>query len=71
MPKPEPIVTLRIDGRIIKADCPICGDPLGLGNEVSSLEEQERKMLEAFSRHVNQRHSGETCVNLRISHAAP
>jgi hypothetical protein len=58
MQEPEPILTLRIDGHITQANCPMCGDPLGLGNEVGSPEEQELKMLEAFSRHVNKRHSG-------------
>ena len=57
MPKSEPILTLRIDGRIIKANCPICGDPLGIGDEVGSQEDQELKMLAAFERHLRKRHS--------------
>ena len=56
MPKPEPFLARRIDGRIIEANCPICGDPLGLGNEIGSPQEQELKMQAAFDRHMNNRH---------------
>ena len=59
MPKAAPVVTLRVNGKIVKAICPKCRDPLALGDEVSSAKDQEAKLQEVFSRHFNARHRGE------------
>ena len=41
MPKPEPIVTMMIDQRILFAKCSECDEPLDLSVTVGSAEEQE------------------------------
>jgi hypothetical protein len=53
---PTPFVTLMIDGKIISAECSLCGDRLGMVQGIGAPEEQEAKMLEAFDRHVRLRH---------------
>jgi hypothetical protein len=56
MPRPAPLVTLRLNGKIVEAICSLCREPLALGNQVGSAEEQEAKMQEAFARHLFARH---------------
>lgn len=56
MPQPTPLVTLRLEGKVVEAICSLCRDPLALGNQIGSAEEQELKLKEAFARHVFQRH---------------
>jgi hypothetical protein len=52
----KPVVTLTIDGRVIRADCPICHDPLPMVGEVGSVQEQEQKMQTAFYWHMRRKH---------------
>ena len=56
MPKPEPIVTLMIDQRIVYAKCSECDEPLELGVTVESAEEQESKLHAAFGEHMTAKH---------------
>jgi hypothetical protein len=57
MQKPECRAWLRIDGRILEAECSICGDILFRPNETSTVETQDEEVREAMSRHVKTRHS--------------
>ena len=52
----KPLPTRIIDDRIMAAECPLCHEALGLGDEVGSPREQEIKMEDAFGRHMNKRH---------------
>ena len=52
----QPIVFIRIDGKVIQAECPICLDALGMGDAVGTAEEQEQKMNDAFERHKQHKH---------------
>jgi len=56
VPKPEPIVTLIIDQRIVYAKCSECGEPLELGVTVGSAKEQESKLQAAFGKHMDAKH---------------
>jgi hypothetical protein len=40
----------------VEAVCSQCREPLALGNQIGSAEEQEAKMQETFSRHMFARH---------------
>jgi len=57
MPKPEAIITMKINGRIIEAECSLCHDRLYMDAGEASLQEQESKLHDALSRHARQRHS--------------
>jgi len=57
MPKPEAIVTLKINNRIVEAECSLCHDRLFVDGGETSIEEQEAKLREAMNRHARQRHS--------------
>ena len=59
MVKPEPVVTMLVDGRITEAECPLCHDPLPLENDVGSPKEQAMKLEGAFGRHMNKHHRKE------------
>lgn len=52
-----PIPTGLIDGRITAAKCSECGQPLDLGHDVGSREEQKEKMQRAFAKHRNAKHA--------------
>ena len=54
-----PVVTLRINGRIVEAICPKCHDPLPVGKDAESAEDQEDELEEAFRRHLNAKHPNE------------
>ena len=53
----EPIVILRVNDCIVSAECSACHDLLGLEGSIGTPEEQERKMKEAFERHVSRHHN--------------
>jgi hypothetical protein len=57
MPKPEAIVTLMIDRRIVQAECSICHDVILARGRVGSIEDQEAELRDAINRHARQRHS--------------
>jgi hypothetical protein len=59
--KYEPIVTMKIDNRIVEAECS-CGDRLPIPNEVGSAKEQEMTLMAAFGRHMNQKYRQEDTV---------
>ena len=61
-PELRPIVTMTMNDRIRRAECSACGEPLGLGDEVGSPEEQRLKVQVAFDRHVSLRHRHEDAV---------
>jgi len=53
---PKPVAMLTIDGRVRRAMCSACKEPLPLGDEVGSIDDQKLKMEEAFRRHMRFRH---------------
>ena len=55
MPKPDPVVSLVVNGRILKAYCPLCGQDLGL-EKSAALEEQQVMVQAAFDRHLIRYH---------------
>jgi len=57
MPKPEAIVTLMIDRRIVEAVCSICHDVILGRGRTGSIEEQEAELRDAINRHAKQWHS--------------
>ena len=56
VPKPEPVVTLMIDRRILFAKCSECDEPLDLSVTVGSAEDQELKLHAAFEKHMDAKH---------------
>lgn len=55
----HPIVTAIIRGGPVKAKCSLCREELKLGSMIGDPLEQERKLREAFSLHVQERHKAE------------
>jgi len=57
MPKPEAIITLKINHRIIEAECSLCRDRIFVDEGDASLPEQESELRDAINRHARLRHS--------------
>jgi hypothetical protein len=57
MPKAEAFVTLRINGKIIEAQCSLCRDIIFRAAEDSKIEDQEKDLRDAADRHSRLRHS--------------
>jgi len=55
----HPIVTAIIRGGPVRAKCSLCHTEIKFGNSIGDSLEQERKLREAFSLHLQDRHKAE------------
>ena len=56
----HPIVTAIIRGGPVRARCSSCQADIPLGSNIGDSIEQERKLRDAFARHVQQKHAAES-----------
>jgi len=56
VPKFEAIVTLRINGRIVEAECSVCHDVIFTSGTAGAIEDQEAELRDAMVRHARQWH---------------
>jgi hypothetical protein len=52
-------ITMKINGRIIEAECPICRDVIYRSTHDTKVEDEEKALHEATNRHYRLRHSGQ------------
>ena len=55
MTRIEAVVTLLLNGRVIKAECCLCHDLILNRDEGGSHKEQEEKLQKALARHIRNR----------------
>lgn len=56
---PHPIVTAIIRGGPVRARCSGCQADIAMGSNIGDSIEQERKLRDAFARHVHEKHAAE------------
>ena len=57
--RPHPIITAIIRGGPVRARCSGCQADIPLGSNIGDSIEQERKLRDAFARHIQEKHAAE------------
>jgi hypothetical protein len=58
---PEAFITLKMNGKIIEAECSLCRDVIYKPSQNSRIEAQHKELREAAHRHCSLRHSELQC----------